>query len=599
MKRLAIVFLAVSALIALLLWIAPLAGADPDARPMHANPGPPQMVSYQGRVLLDGVPYSGTGYFKFAVVDTSGAHSYWSNDDNSESGSEPLEAVPLTVTAGLFDVRLGDTSLLNMMPLGAAVFSQDDRALRVWFSDYEAGFVRLAPDRSIAAAPYALQAQAAQTAANSSSVGGYPAGNGAGNVALNNGVLNSTLNADLLDGQHAADLAVPSGAIVLGLANDSRLASAGYTALGRTNVIGPGSWSAMAGLGSPGMRMWATPAWTGSEMLVWGGSASPTGSGLDTGGRYNPASDSWTAIATHDAPSRRVHHTAVWTGSDLLVWGGEDGSAGTNTGGLYNPAADGWVAAQLTEAPAGRAYHSAVWTGAQMIVWGGTTNRMNGMSDGRRYDPYHTEPGWPTPGIWDTIVAPPVSVVARWAHSAVWTGSEMLVWGGWRDSSTATNTGGRYKPDAWNAMTTAGAPQARAGHTAVWTGSEMLVWGGTADGATGLNTGGRYNPASDTWTAIPTLNAPQGRFYHSAVWTGHEMIIWGGTSDGKHELSNGARYNPGTNSWAAVTSGSAPEARFGHVAVWTGSQMLVWGGRGLVDALGGRDDVFLDVYMKP
>jgi len=46
--------------------------------------------------------------------------------------------------------------------------------------------------------------------------------------------------------------------------------------------------------------------------------------------------------------------------------------------------------------------------------------------------------------------------------------------------------------DSWTA--TAGAPSGRGGHTAVWTGSEMIVWGGYPD----LNTGGRYNPSTDT-----------------------------------------------------------------------------------------------------
>jgi hypothetical protein len=51
--------------------------------------------------------------------------------------------------------------------------------------------------------------------------------------------------------------------------------------------------------------------------------------------------------------------------------------------------------------------------------------------------------------------------------------------------------------DTWTA--TAGAPDARHLHTAVWTGSEMIVWGG--EGAFSLfnNTGGSYNPSTDTW----------------------------------------------------------------------------------------------------
>ena len=46
-------------------------------------------------------------------------------------------------------------------------------------------------------------------------------------------------------------------------------------------------------------------------------------------------------------------------------------------------------------------------------------------------------------------------------------------------------------------------------HTAVWTGSEMIVWGGVSSEQSLANTGGRYDPVSDTWTgATSTVNAP-------------------------------------------------------------------------------------------
>ena len=45
----------------------------------------------------------------------------------------------------------------------------------------------------------------------------------------------------------------------------------------------------------------------------------------------------------------------------------------------------------------------------------------------------------------------------------------------------------------------------------MWTGSEMIVWGGESDGISYLNTGGRYNPSTDSWTATSTTNAPAGR----------------------------------------------------------------------------------------
>ncbi|PYL86246.1 MAG: galactose oxidase, partial [Verrucomicrobia bacterium] len=100
----------------------------------------------------------------------------------------------------------------------------------------------------------------------------------------------------------------------------------------------------------------------------------------------------------------------------------------------------------------------------------------------------------------------------------------MIVWGG-VDFSGYFNTGGRYNPttDSWTATSTASAPAGREIHTAVWTGSEMIVWGGY--NGTDLNTGGRYNPSADSWTAISTTNAPAARDSHAAVWTGSEMIV--------------------------------------------------------------------------
>ena len=88
----------------------------------------------------------------------------------------------------------------------------------------------------------------------------------------------------------------------------------------------------------------------------------------------------------------------------------------------------------------------------------------------------------------------------------------------WSPSVNCTN-------NTWTATSTAGAPAAREYHTAVWTGSEMIVWGGNF---VPLNTGGRYNPSTDSWAATSITNAPAARIYHTAVWTGTEMIIWGG-----------------------------------------------------------------------
>src|SRR5207248_1224526 len=167
-------------------------------------------------------------------------------------------------------------------------------------------------------------------------------------------------------------------------------------------------------------------------------------------------------------------------------------------------------------------------------------------------------------------------------HTAVWTGSEMIVWGGCTDNdcNSSFNIGGRYNPstDSWTATSTSNAPAGRWAHTAVWTGSEMIVWGGA--GSSGeLNTSGRYNHSTDRWTATNTDNAPAARDCHTAVWTdsGHEMIVWA-LDDALPILNTGGRYNPSTDSWTATSTGNAPDARSSHTAVWASTEMIVWGG---------------------
>ena len=269
------------------------------------------------------------------------------------------------------------------------------------------------------------------------------------------------------------------------------------------------NWTATSTINAPTGRYEHTAVWTGSEMIVWGGEFPA----LNTGGRYNPSTDSWTDTSTTNAPSARYDHTAVWTGSEMIVWG----AGGGNTGGRYNPITDSWTATSTVNAPSGRAWNTAVWTGSEMIVWGG-------------FD-----------------------------------GSEL-------------NTGGRYDPstDSWTATSTTNAPIGRFYHTAVWTGSEMIVWGGRANNSP-LGTGGRYNPGTDSWTATIGTNAPSFRYLHTAVWTGSEMIVWGG-QDNQFILNTGGGYDPSTDSWTATSPTNAPAAREFHTAVWTGSEMIIWGG---------------------
>jgi len=322
------------------------------------------------------------------------------------------------------------------------------------------------------------------------------------------------------------------------------------------------TWTPTTIANAPAPRASHTAVWTGSEMIVWGGY---NGASINTGGRYDPSTDSWAAISTSNAPSPRGGNTAVWTGSEMIVWGGDDGQS-LNTGGRYNPATDTWTATNTTNAPLGRIFHTAVWTGSEMIVWGGWNETE--LRTGGRYNP--GTDSWTATSI---NSAPS----ARFDHAAVWTGSEMLVWAGW-NGSNSFNTGGKYNPstDSWAPTSTTNAPTARYDHTAVWTGNEMIVWGGRNAGNY-FNTGGKYNPGPDSWASTSTANAPGARFSHTAVWTGSDMIVWGGT-DMLEQFNTGGRYNPGTDSWVATAGFNGPERRAYHTAVWSGSEMIVWGG---------------------
>ena len=133
--------------------------------------------------------------------------------------------------------------------------------------------------------------------------------------------------------------------------------------------------------------------------------------------------------------------------------------------------------------------------------------------------------------------------------------------------------------DTWTPTSLTNVPTARQYHTAVWTGSEMIVWGGEDISGGLVNTGGRYNPSTDSWTATSTTNAPAAREAHTAVWTGSEMIVWGGNDPTSGLENTGGRYNPSTDSWTATSTSDAPAARDSHTAVWTGNEMIVWGGQ--------------------
>ncbi len=335
----------------------------------------------------------------------------------------------------------------------------------------------------------------------------------------------------------------------------------------------PGSWTATSTTNAPLARWEHSAVWSGSEMIIWGGYVSTES---NTGAKYNPTTDTWTTTSTTNAPAIRTDHTAIWTGTYMVVWGGTKYDIVTptyyNTGGKYDPSANTWTATSTTNAPAGRYQHQAVWNGSVMMVWGGDAG-FTYYNTGGKYDP-----GANTWTSMSTTNAPD----ARATFTAVWdtANSQMIVWGGIRGSDgLCVKSGGRYDATGnnWFPISSTNAPAARFYHTAVWDSgnSKMIVWGGECSNSN-FNTGGRFDPAGNSWASVSLVDAPAAPTNHTAVWANTEIIVWGGQSN--NFLFSGAKYNPTSNSWTSIATLNAPDHRYGHTAVWTGSKMIVWGG---------------------
>lgn len=332
---------------------------------------------------------------------------------------------------------------------------------------------------------------------------------------------------------------------------------------GRVAPAGEGTWRPSA----TWQRIPAAPiegrygnaaAWTGEEVLVWGGT--PDGAdeslALADGAAFDPGARSWRGLA--DGPLESAGgRTAVWAGDAMLVWGGEVGDGGhgrPDDGAAYDPRTDSW-----TELPASPhwslAGHSALWTGTEMIVWGGLG--MEGR--GAAFDPERK--------AWRTLAPGPLE--GRHGHSAVWTGKEMIVWGG-RGGEGPLATGAAYDPDSDSWRELLSAPlSARDLHAATWTGAEMIVWGGWTEEAA-VSDGAAYDPASNTWRELPRAPVKAAILASSAAWTGREVIVVG--AKGKV-----AAYSPKEDEWATL-----PEPPTGAVTMPTlldaDGEVVLWGG---------------------
>ncbi len=116
----------------------------------------PPLLSYQGSLTAGGTNFNGMAQFKFALINSNGTVSFWSNDNSSSGGSEPSQPVSLPVTQGLFNVMLGDATLSNMQPIASSVFTNPGVLLRIWVSSGTNAFQLLTPDQRLSSVGYAM-----------------------------------------------------------------------------------------------------------------------------------------------------------------------------------------------------------------------------------------------------------------------------------------------------------------------------------------------------------------------------------------------------------------------------------------------------------
>ena len=288
-----------------------------------------------------------------------------------------------------------------------------------------------------------------------------------------------------------------------------------------------------------GFTTYSKGVWTGTEIVFWSGSF---------GSRYNPSTNIWTTLPVTNAPSPRGLYTMIWDGTRVIIWGGQTGGGPSNTGAMYNPATNTWTTMNTAGGPAARFYHTAVWnnTAGRMIIWGGAITSVDELNTGGIFNPNNNT--WT--GATNTLGAPPI----RTEHTAVWTGTEMIVFGGvWTNSlpSFITLNDGykyNYSTNTWTLINMTGAPVSRHKHAAIWTGTAMFVSGGIYYQSS-LSGSSSYNPINNSWIGHPPFNdlPLEGKDSHYSFLAGDMIIIYGGTNTQSNQRlatfsNNGYRY---------------------------------------------------------
>ena len=319
-------------------------------------------------------------------------------------------------------------------------------------------------------------------------------------------------------------------------------------------------------------------AWTGTRLLVWGGD-SPHGS-LTDGALYDPATDTWRPMAPGPLVDDSIGHTGAWDGTELLVWEHDwSGAKAGGAGAAYNPATNTWRRLASNLLPAGLNPPTLVWDGHALLVWAATRPDGTTKPSASVFDAY--DPGRDR---WTSLPAGPVDVNNT---AGVWTGSELLVLGWQTNAANGVFPTGGFRPaaaydPATNRWRTIPAPPWDPGEsgsalTMAWTGTQAVAYTYALRSAA-------FDPTVSRWTLLADLPLAARECYPtSSAIAGAVLAFYCGQA---------ALLTPGSPTWTAVDTPWTPSGSTVPVTgdapasppIGAGTRLLVWGAGDLSSA---------------
>ena len=492
---------------------------------MHAVP---PVLNYAGQVAVNGEAFDGNGLFKFALVNTDGTTTYWSNDGTSVDGSEPQVSVSVSVNGGLYAVLLGNTAQQGMGAIDPALFAQHtDAKLRVWFSDGVNGFQQLSPDRPFASVPYAFSAGTAQTA------GSAPIANGAVNLDMLSQDVKTQINAPIsrsrLSQEVVADINATIGMNRLSTEVTEKLNQEKTT----TNYNAPS---------------------VGSLLAVPYGSDGPAGYSLYQRGEPNELV--WEEKASVSV-ARGAYDSVVELNEKIYFAGGRNWTTNTNYDliEMYDPSTNEWET--LNSMPFARGGSSTAKMDGKLYTIGGI-----GLESVDIYDPSTTN--W-TNGV-------PLSTSVK-NSTAVSVNGKIYLVAGLNSSNQYLDQVLCFDPISSNWTNKSSLQQSVQGTKLAWFENRIWAIGGQESlGHTWRNQS--YDINTDTWTTEADLTQARG---WAVAWVANGKIYVGGGSDNyDNYLSSIETYDPSTKKWS--NAGSLPENKYAADSVVLNNTVYVIGG---------------------